>query len=158
MTDSKNIMSQISLKTKEVCYQCNQEKNNLSTFSICSHKICNQCLYWRLFSNHINELQGQKKIKIKCKCEKGYLYKELQDISKILKEKKDYDESVLYRKKNNIKIEITEECSSAFDLSLLKGRINPLLNFDFLYVVLFKFFFLLIFSSLFIFSYSSPLI
>lgn len=110
MTDSKNIMSQISLKTKEVCYQCNQEKNNLSTFSICSHKICNQCLYWRLFSNHINELQGQKKIKIKCKCEKGYLYKELQDISKILKEKKDYDESVLYRKKNNIKIEITEGC------------------------------------------------
>ena len=84
-------MSQFPLMTKVVCYFCNQEKNNLSSFSICSHKICNSCLYWRIFSNHINELQGQDKLTIKCKCEKGYLYQKLSDILKLLKEKKDSD-------------------------------------------------------------------
>ena len=104
MADSKNIMSQISLMTKVVCYFCNQEKSNLSTFSICSHKICNSCLYWRIFSNHINEFQGQAKLTIKCKCGKGYLYQKLTEILKILKEKKDSDESFLYKRRNNIKI------------------------------------------------------
>ena len=95
---------------KVVCFFCNQEKNNLSTFSICSHKICNSCLYWRIFSYHINEFQGQQKLTIKCKCEKGYLYKELSDILKILKEKKDSDESEFYKRRNNKNIEITEGC------------------------------------------------
>ena len=103
-------MSQFPLMTKVVCYFCNQEKNNLSSFSICSHKICNSCLYWRIFSNHINELQGQDKLTIKCKCEKGYLYQKLSDILKLLKEKKDSDETNLYKKRNNIKMEITEGC------------------------------------------------
>ena len=110
MADSKNIMSQISLMTKVVCYFCNQEKSNLSTFSICSHKICNSCLYWRIFSNHINEFQGQAKLTIKCKCGKGYLYQKLTEILKILKEKKDSDESFLYKRRNNIKIEVTDGC------------------------------------------------
>ena len=98
------------LITKVVCYFCNQEKSNLLTFSICSHKICNSCLYWRIFSNHINEFQGQEKLTIKCKCGKGDLYQELSDILKLLKEKKDLDESDLYKRKNNIKIETTEGC------------------------------------------------
>ena len=110
MTDSKDIMSQIPLMTKVVCDFCNQEKNNLSSFSICSHKICNLCLYWRIFSNHINEFQGQDKLTIKCKCGKGYLYQKLSDILKLLKEKKDSDESNLYKRRNNIKIQITEGC------------------------------------------------
>ena len=98
------------LITKVVCYFCNQEKSNLLTFSIFSHKICNSCLYWRIFSNHINEFQGQEKLTIKCKCGKGDLYQELSDILKLLKEKKDLDESDLYKRKNNIKIETTEGC------------------------------------------------
>ena len=53
---------------------------------------------------------------------------------------------------------IIRACSSALDISLLKGKINPLLNLEFLYFVLFVFFFLLIRSSFFILSYSSPLI
>ena len=40
---------------------------------------------------------------------------------------------------------IIKECSSAFDLSLLNGKINPLLYIDFLYTVLSKFFFCLFF-------------
>lgn len=102
--------SNMPLTTKVVCYFCNQEKTNLSTFSICSHKICNSCLYWRIFSNHINEFQGQEKLTIKCKCEKGYLYKKLAEILKLLKEKKDSDESSSYKKRNNINIETTEGC------------------------------------------------
>ena len=103
-------MSDIILKTKVVCYFCNQEKSNLLTFSICSHKICNSCLYYRIFSNHINEFQGQEKLTIKCKCGKGDLYQKLSDILKLLKEKKDSDESDLYKRKNNIKIETLGGC------------------------------------------------
>ena len=115
MTDSKDIMSQIPLMTKVVCYCCNQEKNNLSSFWICSHKICNSCLYWRIFSNHINELQGQSKLTIKCKCGKGYLYQKLSDILKLLKEKKDSDESNLYKRRNISKIQVTEGCQCKAD-------------------------------------------
>ena len=105
-----DIISQIPLITKVVCYFCNQEKSNLLTFSICSHKVCNSCLYYRIFSNHINEFQGQEKLTIKCKCGKGDLYQKLSDILKLLKEKKDSDESDLYKRKNNIKIETLGGC------------------------------------------------
>ena len=104
------IMSEISLMTKTVCYFCNQEIDKLSIFSICSHKICNSCLYWRIFSNHISEFQGQNKLTIKCKCEKGYLYQELQDILTLLKEKKDKDEDQYYKIKRNTNINIIEGC------------------------------------------------
>ena len=96
-------MSEISLMTKSTCYFCNQEIDKLSIFSICSHKICNSCLYWRIFSNHINEFQGQNKLTIKCKCEKGYLYQELQDILTLLKEKKEVDEENAYKLKKKFK-------------------------------------------------------
>ena len=105
-----DIISQIPLITKVVCYFCNQEKNNLLTFSICSHKVCNSCLYYRIFSKHINEFQGQEKLTIKCKCGKGDLYQKLSDILQLLKEKKDSDESDLYKRKNNIKIETLGGC------------------------------------------------
>ena len=105
-----DIISQIPSITKVVCYFCNQEKSNLSTFSICSHKVCNACLYYRIFSNHIHEFQGQEKLTIKCKCGKGDLYQKLSDILKLLKEKKDLDESYLYKRKNNIKIDTIEGC------------------------------------------------
>ena len=74
MDDSNEIMQKIILMTKESCYFCNKEKSNLSSFSICSHKICNSCLYWRIFSNHINEIQGQEKLTIKCKWGEGESY------------------------------------------------------------------------------------
>ena len=104
------IMSEISLMTKSTCYFCNQEIDKLSIFSICSHKICNSCLYWRIFSNHINEFQGQNKLTIKCKCEKGYLYQELPDILTLLKEKKEVDEENAYKLKKNSNQEIIEGC------------------------------------------------
>ena len=104
MNDSKDIT------TKVVCHFCNQEQSTLSTFSICSHKICNFCIYWQIFSNHLNELQGQEKLTIKCKCGRGELDQKLSDILKLLKEKKDLDEKDIYKKRNNLKIEITDGC------------------------------------------------
>ena len=115
---------------KVVCYFCNQEKSNLSTFSICSHKICNSCLYWRIFSNHINELQGQAKLTIKCKCEKGYLYKKLPEILKILKEKKDFDESTVYKKRNNKNIETVEGCQCSIKPNKEGNKFSPFFCLD----------------------------
>ena len=102
MDDSNIKKKKIILIKKESCYFCNQEKSNLSSFSICSHKICNNCLYCRIFSNHIYEFQGQEKLTIKCKCEKGYLYQKLSEILKLLKEKRDLDESLYNKKLKNI--------------------------------------------------------
>ena len=115
MDDSNIKKKKIILIKKESCYFCNQEKSNLSSFSICSHKICNNCLYCRIFSNHINEFQGNEKLTIKCKCEKGYLYQKLSEILKLLKEKRDLDESLYNKKIKNIKIEITEGCQCSIN-------------------------------------------
>lgn len=108
--NQNQIMSEISLMTKTVCYFCNLEIEKLSVFSICSHKICNSCLYWRIFSNHISEFQGQNKLTIKCKCEKGYLYQELSHILTLLKEKKEIDEEQYYKIKRNANNNIIEGC------------------------------------------------
>ena len=83
---------------KESCYFCNKEYLKLNIFSICSHRICSLCLYERIFSNHINELQGQIELKIKCKCENGYLNKKLSEIKYIIKEKEELDKNEEYEK------------------------------------------------------------
>ena len=130
MDDSNEIMQKIILMTKESCYFCNQEKSNLSSFSICSHKICNSCLYWRIFSNHINEFQGQAKLTIKCKCEKGYLYQKLSEILKLLKEKRDLDESSFNEKLKNMKIETTDGCQCNINPKKEANKFSPFFCLD----------------------------
>ena len=75
-----------------ICFFCNKIDSTLNIFSCCSHRICNLCLYERIFSNHIHEFQGHIKLKIKCKCEIGYLDKKLSEILNLIKEKNYLDE------------------------------------------------------------------
>ena len=66
----------------KICFFCNKNIFKLKAFS-CSHKICTLCLYERIFTNHIQEFQGQNELKIKCKCENGYLNQNLSQIFEI---------------------------------------------------------------------------
>lgn len=81
----------MSAKDK-VCFFCNRENLNFYVFSLCSHRICTLCLFERLFTNHITEFQGQIKLKIKCKCENGYMNQKHSDIIELLKDKSKLDE------------------------------------------------------------------
>ena len=86
-------MSEIDLskEQKELCYFCNRQFEKLYSFSPCSHKICSSCLYERIFTKYISQLQGQNSIKIYCKCELGFSQIKLSTILQILKEKKNFD-------------------------------------------------------------------
>ena len=83
----------------DVCFFCNRENLNFYIFSLCSHRICPLCLYERIFTNHIQEFQGQTKLVIKCKCENGYINQKLSDIVELfikkdkLEEKEDIENS-----------------------------------------------------------------
>lgn len=81
----------------EICLFCKKENVKLTNFSICSHGICALCLYERIFSNYIQEFQGQDELKIKCKCENGYLNQSLSQIFNLIKEKEE-----IYEKEKNI--------------------------------------------------------
>ena len=91
-----------------ICYFCNRT-DNLKIFSCCSHRICNLCLYERIFSIHIHELQGQITLKIKCKCEIGHLFLKLSDIFKLIKDKNESDEIEAQENNNNPQL-IIEGC------------------------------------------------
>ena len=69
------------------CFFCYKEKKDMDIMSCCSHRICKLCLYERIFTNHINEFQGQITLKIKCKCENGYLNQNLSQIYELLKDR-----------------------------------------------------------------------
>ena len=86
-------MSEIDLskEQKELCYFCNRQFEKLYSFSPCSHRICSSCLYERIFTKYISQLQGQNSIKIYCKCELGFSQIKLSTILQILKEKKNLD-------------------------------------------------------------------
>ena len=75
-----------------VCFFCNRDNLKLYIFLKCSHRICSFCLYERIFSNHIHEFQGQIKLRIKCKCESGYLDKKQADIINLIVEKDSLEE------------------------------------------------------------------
>ena len=79
------------------CLFCNKENVKLINFSICSHGICTLCLYERIFSNYIQTFQGQNELKIKCKCENGYLNQSNSQIFNLIKEKGE-----IYEKEDNI--------------------------------------------------------
>ena len=85
------------IQKEQKCLFCNKLNDNLAYFSICSHGICPLCLYERIFSNYIHEFQGQDELKIKCKCENGYLNQTLSQIYNLIK-----DKGEIYEKEENI--------------------------------------------------------
>lgn len=86
-------MSEIdsSKSKKELCSFCNRKLEKLISFSQCSHKICNYCLFERIFTKYITQFQGQKIIKIYCKCEIGFTEYTLSSVLALLQEKKNYE-------------------------------------------------------------------
>ena len=78
---------------KETCDYCkrNIEPDKIKDFNNCSHKICSFCLFERIFSIYIADLQGQKSLKIACKCNKSHKELKLSDILKVLNEKRKID-------------------------------------------------------------------
>ena len=101
----------------EICFFCNQENSDLITFSICSHRICTLCLYERIFENHLHEFQGKTELKIKCKCENGYLNKKLLDLFSLIKRKLQLDEHEI-EEKNSENFKVVEGCECISDKNI----------------------------------------
>ena len=72
-----------SKSIKEICSFCNRKFEKLYNFSPCSHKICTLCLFERIFTKYITRFQGQKTVKIACKCEIGFTEYKLSNILSI---------------------------------------------------------------------------
>lgn len=115
--------------TSEICFFCSKENSNLNTFSICSHKICNLCLYERIFANHIPEFQGKTDIKIKCKCESGYLSKKLPEIFTLIKNKMNLDEQEK-EEKNTENLKIVEGCECSCDKNQIGQKFSDYFCLD----------------------------
>ena len=104
----------------EICFFCNRKCEiikELKQFTNCSHYICELCLFERIFSNYINQLQGKNDIKIFCKCEKGFLEPKLSEILKLVKNKR-ITELKKGNEKRNENIDSTKEgceCSPDYD-------------------------------------------
>lgn len=78
------------------CDFCNREMYDLEEFVNCTHKICNICLFERIFSHYINQLQGKDDLKVLCKCGHGYLNPSLYEILEIIKAKRENDLAQLH--------------------------------------------------------------
>lgn len=74
-------------KLFELCFFCKEKKEEINSLSSCDHKICDNCLYEKIFTNHIKDFQGQPTITVRCICEKGFIEKKLSEISILLKKK-----------------------------------------------------------------------
>ena len=105
----------------KICFFCNKGFFNLKTFS-CSHKICTLCLYERIFTNHIQELQGQNELKIKCKCENGYLNQNLAQIFDIFKEKSEINRKELEENNSENSQKIIEGCECTAEENVKIGK------------------------------------
>ena len=94
------------------CSFCDRDNNNLTIYNVssCSHRICSLCLYERIFTNHIHEFQESMFIKIKCKCEKGYINKNFSEILSLIKEKDELDEKEIEENKSFYSDVIIEGC------------------------------------------------
>ena len=94
------------------CSFCNRDKNNITIYNVssCSHRICSLCLYERIFTNHIHEFQESMDLKIKCKCEKGYINKNSSEIMSLIKEKKEFEEKEIKESKSFYSDVIVEGC------------------------------------------------
>jgi len=70
----------------EKCFFCKEENINNYLFS-CGHKYCLVCLYRQIFCFYLAEIGKKDILKIKCKCDNGYLEKSIDEIDEIIKEK-----------------------------------------------------------------------
>ena len=97
--------SQESENSLENCDYCHDPTTDFFRFS-CSHKICNICLYRRIFCNYLNDLQNDNEIiTIKCKCETGELKRSFDELEIILQKKTQIDkekEEERIKNKDNI--------------------------------------------------------
>lgn len=92
MDKKEETNNQNTNNTKTRCYFCNRDfKIQLNDFSNCLHKICALCIFERIFSHHITDLQGQKILKVSCKCENSFCELELSNILNILSGKRQLD-------------------------------------------------------------------
>ena len=78
---------------KEKCNFCYRIFNlkDLNKFSNCIHYICNFCLFERIFSYYLIEMQGQNTLEVSCKCEKSTLILTMSELLEILTKKRDLD-------------------------------------------------------------------
>ena len=80
-------------ESKGKCHFCNRIFifSNLNKFSNCIHYICNFCLFERIFSIYIIELQGQNQLEVSCRCEKSTLKLTMTELLDILIQKRTLD-------------------------------------------------------------------
>ena len=76
----------------QICFYCQRQFSTLYEFLNCSHKICTNCIFQRIFINNIQDFKGENIISVKCKCGKGSLDQSLNDISNIIMKKTEMDE------------------------------------------------------------------
>ena len=99
------MQSEESENSFENCDYCHDPTTDFFRFS-CSHKICNICLYRRIFCNYLNDLQNDNEIiTIKCKCETGELKRSFDELEIILQKKTQIDkekEEERIKNKDNI--------------------------------------------------------
>ena len=74
------------------CYFCQKHSPTFSEFAGCHHKICNRCLYQRIFICNIQDFKVGSNIKVKCTCEQGELEQTIKDIKDLLQNKMKSDE------------------------------------------------------------------
>ena len=72
-------------KIQTSCIFCKIASNNSYCFSNCNHKICPLCLFRRIFVRNLIDVGNLSKetIEIKCKCEKGTLHKNIEELFEI---------------------------------------------------------------------------
>ena len=89
-------------ETPKICDFCQEKSTELVVFCDCAHHICPLCLYRKIFCANLEELQSSDIAKIDCKCSIGYMYKNLDEIEKIIEKKNEIDEK-RRNEKNQIK-------------------------------------------------------
>ena len=73
-------------KESSKCFFCKKSYDNINSLSSCTHKICDVCLYEKIFTT-IKDFKGKPTITVRCNCEKGFIEKNLNEILKLLKER-----------------------------------------------------------------------
>ena len=98
-----------SKKELDICDHCYMNFKNIYIFS-CNHKICSICLFRRIFIQNLKDFNSPKEeIEIKCKCGKGILIKNIDEIFEINNQKNTLYANEL-NEKNNISPEDKQLC------------------------------------------------
>ena len=92
------------------CDYCHELNKYIHNFS-CNHKICCICLYRRIFCNNLKDIQNVEIITINCKCEKGKIGKNFDEIVQIIHKKTLLDKEYQNNKKKNI-LEYYPKCKT----------------------------------------------